>query len=239
MSSRPEISVAISTYNMGRFLPAALRSLFRQDLPRKCFEIIVVDDGSNDHTAKVLSRYSRDLRVISHSRQGLVASINAAVRHARGRYFVRLDADDQVASDLLSLACRLLSANRDAACLLSDHWEVRDRTRTRKRVRPSDIYTLIACGTVFPTGLLRQAGGYRPLYWEEYDLYLRLRERGEFIYLPLPLYFYRKHRRSMTANDEERKRGWAELANCWGLPTLRSAGCCRELEDLVAAGAMQ
>jgi glycosyltransferase involved in cell wall biosynthesis len=220
---------------MARFLPRALGSLLAQSLPRNQFEIIVVDDGSTDSTHDVLSRFAGQIRVLRQPRRrGLVPSVNQGLKQARGRYLVRVDADDDVAPDLLYLGCRLLAANPKAACVVSDRIEVRQGRRVRKRVDPSDLYTLIACGTMFPNRLLREIGGYRKLYWEEYDLYLRLRQHREFLHLPLPLYFYRKHAGSMTHRLEERRRGWQELLGRWGVETLRSAGTNRELEAVIA-----
>ncbi len=239
MPQSPEVSVVVATHNMARFLPKALGSLLAQSLSRSRFEIIVVDDGSTDSTQDVLSRFAGQIRVLRQpSRRGLVPSVNQGLKQARGRYLVRVDADDEVAPDLLDLGCRLLAANPRAACVVSDRIEVRQGRRVRKKVNPGNLYTLIACGTVFPTRLLRKIGAYRPLYWEEYDLYLRLCEHGEFLYLPVPLYFYRKHARSMTHRLEERRRGWQELLGRWGAETLRSAGPNPELEAVIAEGAI-
>lgn len=224
---------------MGRFLPQALRSLLAQTLPREQSEIIVVDDGSTDDTAEVLARFAKDVRALRQPQRGLVAAVNAGLKLARGRYFVRVDADDQAAPDLLALGCRLLSANPQGVCVFSDHFEVRDGRRVRKRTDPQNLYTLIACGTTFRTALLREVGGYRKLYWEEYDLYLRLREHGEFLHLPLPLYFYRKHSMSMTHRAGERKRGWQELIDYWGADRLRSAGRSEELDRILSAHAVR
>lgn len=225
---------------MGRFLPAALDSLLAQTLPRDKFEIIVVDDGSTDSTREVLARYAGQVTVLRQPKRcGLVPSVNRGLRRARGRYFIRVDADDEVAPDILQLGCRVLAANPDAAAVVSDHLEVRNGKRTRKKVDPRNLYTLIACGTMFPTRLLREIGAYREVYWEEYDLYLRIRERGELLYLPLPLYFYRKHAASMTHKMTERRQGWRELLGCWGAKKLRSAGVNPELETVIAEGVVQ
>jgi len=240
MLPSPEVSVVVATHNMARFLPKAVSSLLAQSLPRSQFEIIVVDDGSSDSTPAMLSRFAGQITVLRQcSRQGLVPSVNQGLEQARGRFFVRVDADDEVAPDLLYLGCRLLNANPRAACIVSDRIELHRGRRVRKKINPRNPYTLIACGSVFPTRLLRAIGAYRPLYWEEYDLYLRLREHGEFLYLPVPLYFYRKHASSMTHRPEERRRGWQELLGCWGAETLRLAGRNAELEAVIAEGAIQ
>jgi glycosyltransferase involved in cell wall biosynthesis len=236
----PEISVVVATHNMGRFLPNALDSLLAQSLPQHKFEIIVVDDGSTDSTKEVLSRFASRVRILRHPRRrGLVPSVNRGLQQARGRYLVRVDADDEAAPDLLYLGSRWLRANPRAACVVSDRIELRQGRRVRKKVDPENPYSLIACGSVFPTRLLRNIGHYRQLYWEEYDLYLRLREQGEFLYLPLPRYFYRKHARSMTHNQEQRKSGWRELLDCWGAETLRNAGFNPELEAVLREAAIQ
>jgi len=240
MSPSLEVSVVMATHNMARFLPRALGSLLCQSLASSRFEILVVDDGSTDSTPAVLSRFGGQITALRNLNcQGLVPSVNRGLERARGRYFVRVDADDEVAPDLLYLGSRMLAANPWAAAVVSDRIEVRQGKRVRTRVEPHNSYTLIACGSMFSTRLLRQLGGYRPLYWEEYDLYLRLREHGEFLYLPVPLYFYRKHARSMTHRPEQRKRGWQELLGRWGAEKLRSAGTSAELEAVIRNQAIQ
>ena len=78
---------------------------------------------------------------------------------------------------------------------------------------------------------MRRVGGFRPFYWEEYDLYLRLRAAGEWVHVPLPLYAYRKHDASMSARASDRMNGWLQLAMEWGADTLRSSGAELEMEQ--------
>ena len=81
---------------------------------------------------------------------------------------------------------------------------------------------------------VRAVGGYRPLFWEEYDLFLRLRALGPFLHLPRPLYRYRRHEGSMTADPERRRAGWRELLAAWDLASLRAAGRDEELEMIAS-----
>jgi GT2 family glycosyltransferase len=98
-------------------------------------------------------------------------------------------------------------------------------------VDPDNLYSLIACGTLFRTELLRAIGGYRAFYWEEYDLYLRLRTQGRFLHVAAPLYTYRRHAAGMTGSRRARHEGWRQLAQIWGAQALREAGVNPELEE--------
>ena len=87
----PLVSVVIPVYNGECYLASALQSIFEQDYHP--FEIIVVDDGSDDDTAKI-ARSFREIRYIYQSNQGAAAARNAGVGAARGELIAFLDADD-------------------------------------------------------------------------------------------------------------------------------------------------
>jgi glycosyltransferase involved in cell wall biosynthesis len=87
-------SVIIASYNYGRFLEEAVRSVQEQTVDD--LEIIVVDDGSTDDTPEVLSRI-REPRLRAHRipNSGVSVARNTAMRLARGEFIAFLDADDR------------------------------------------------------------------------------------------------------------------------------------------------
>lgn len=90
-----DISVIIPAYNVEKYLPRALESLLGQTFT--CFEIIVVDDGSSDGTARICDEYAaRDSRVkvIHQQNAGAPAARNAAIDIAAGKYLFFMDGDD-------------------------------------------------------------------------------------------------------------------------------------------------
>lgn len=93
---RPRVSIVVPCYNLAHYLPEALESVRSQTDPD--WECIVVDDGSTDETAAVVSRYAEQDERISYKRQdpnqGLSATRNAGAALARGHYILFLDADD-------------------------------------------------------------------------------------------------------------------------------------------------
>src|SRR5262249_50775349 len=91
---KPAVSVVIATYNYGRYLAGALDSVLGQTFAD--LEVIVVDDGSSDDTAHVVSPYLLDPRVAYHrlDHRGQPAAKNFGIRLAHAPLIAFLDADD-------------------------------------------------------------------------------------------------------------------------------------------------
>jgi glucosyl-dolichyl phosphate glucuronosyltransferase len=91
-----KLSVVICTYNRCQMLKACLDSLVNQTVPHTNFEIIVIDNNSNDDTQKVIQGYYckfDNIRVISEQKQGLSNARNRGWREANGAYIAYIDDD--------------------------------------------------------------------------------------------------------------------------------------------------
>jgi glycosyltransferase involved in cell wall biosynthesis len=92
MPSSPPISVIIPAYNSASFISVALDSVLAQThLPD---EILVIDDGSTDNTAEVVTAYPPPVRLIRQKNGGPARARNAAAVQAKGEWFAFLDSDD-------------------------------------------------------------------------------------------------------------------------------------------------
>lgn len=102
MTLRPSLSIVVNNYNYARYLPEALESALGQLGERD--EIIVVDDGSTDDSAEVLSRYAENphMTVILQRNQGQFAAVLNGLAAARGDLCVLLDSDDYLLPGYLS-----------------------------------------------------------------------------------------------------------------------------------------
>ena len=88
----PKISVIIPAYNAANFISNAVESACAQTYP--AYEIIVIDDGSKDKTAEVVSRLSGKVKLLKRENGGPAAARNTGIRESAGDWIAMLDADD-------------------------------------------------------------------------------------------------------------------------------------------------
>lgn len=129
------ISVIIPAYNYAHLLPRALNSVLGQWA--EDVELLVVDDGSQDNTAEVLTDYQArhpQLQVVRQANAGAAAARNHGIRLARGRYALLLDADDELVEDAFASLRTVLQANPQAGLVLGAQLSVTPDGRERLRL---------------------------------------------------------------------------------------------------------
>ena len=94
------ISVIIPTYNCAPYLTESLESILAQTF--RDFDLVVVDDGSTDHTWAVLARYAPIATIVRAPHGGLSAARNAGLAAAHGEWIAFHDADDVAVPDRLA-----------------------------------------------------------------------------------------------------------------------------------------
>jgi glycosyltransferase involved in cell wall biosynthesis len=205
----------MSVFNGERFLREAMDSILDQSF--RDFEFIVIDDGSTDGSGTILRSYQLSdprLRVYTQENSGLIDSLNRGCRLARGRYILRMDADDVAIWDRLLWQLDFMERNPDIAVLggavefidpaggslgfgympLSDD-EIRSTL-------PICRDTLLPLKVSFwhPTVLMRteaflSTGGYRKIVVdaEDHDLWLRMADKFRLANLAQVVLRYRVH----------------------------------------------
>jgi len=198
-----KVSIVIPCYNAEEFLARSIRSALSQRFPTGEFEVIVVDDGSTDHTAEIAQTYENEIIFVRHAEnRGLPAARNTGIRKARGRYVLHLDSDDYLHTDLMYVEHLHLALNPHWGAVSCDYFLVDEYEQHIRR--GSGIDEPIACGILFKKDALIQIGLYDEgmRMWEDEDLRLRFMEHFHIGHVELPLYRYTKHRHNMTNNRE-------------------------------------
>jgi glycosyltransferase involved in cell wall biosynthesis len=197
----PIISVLIPAYNAERFIGRAIRSVLNQTVPDRQHEVIAVDDASTDRTAYALELFKDEIEILYNGKKlGLPASLNRAIRAARGKYVVRVDADDYVSHDYLYILQRFLEDNTYMDAVACDYLLVDDSENIIER--RNCMEHPIGCGIMFRTDHLIEIGSYDDnfLMHEDRDLRVRFLKKYAIHRIELPLYRYRRHKGNMT-ND--------------------------------------
>jgi len=129
MYNQYEISAVISTYNRSEQLGAALDGVLQQTNPQVCYEVIVVDNNSTDHTRDVVEAYlargHANLRYILEPRQGVSYARNTGIANARAPIVAFVDDDVRVTSDWIATIKRAFDANPAIDCIggkVLPHW---------------------------------------------------------------------------------------------------------------------
>jgi glycosyltransferase involved in cell wall biosynthesis len=101
-----QVSVVIAAFDAERYLGEAIESVLGQT--RAPLELIVVDDGSDDHTLEVARGFGERITCVGQPRSGVSAALNRGVEMARGDQLAFLDADDLWTQDKLALQVKAL-----------------------------------------------------------------------------------------------------------------------------------
>lgn len=113
------ISVIIPAYNSATCLGDAIDSALSQQLPP--MEVIVINDGSTDETARVAKSYAGQIVYIEQDNLGQGAARNAGLRVARGEFIAFLDADDYWLPGFMKETTRFLRTHPEAVAVNTAH----------------------------------------------------------------------------------------------------------------------
>lgn len=110
-SNQPIVSIVIPAYNAAKTINRVIDGILDQYGP---LEIIVVNDGSTDGTAKALSKYKDERRVtvITQNNAGASTARNAGIEHASGKYLMFVDSDDDFAPDFVATMVDAMEAKK-------------------------------------------------------------------------------------------------------------------------------
>jgi len=206
---KPLITIYITNHNYGRFISKSINSVLNQSF--KKYELIIIDDGSTDNSIDIINKYckkNKDIIFIKQNKRGLVASNNIAINLAKGRYIVRLDADDWLKSDALKEMFKAIERNNKIAMVFPDYYEVdiygriisRFVRHNFKKVNLKDQPAHGACSLI-RLSILKKIGGYDEKFMcqDGYYIWMKLL-KYDVKNINKPLFYYRKHGSNLTSN---------------------------------------
>jgi glycosyltransferase involved in cell wall biosynthesis len=233
-AGNPLVSIVITAYGYERYVAHCIESCLAQ-VAAPPFEVIVVDDGSPDATASIARRYEPNICLLSLTNGGVERASNCGVAAARGRFWVRVDADDALAPTYLSTLAPFL-ADESTAFWYSDYRVIDGKGSVQSQVNlpefdPAEIRArgdFLATGTLYRTAAVAPFGPYneevRNCGLENYELMIQLLARGaKGRHVPATLFDYRVHSGNMSLVRREQIVGHGrKLAQRFGLAAYRT-----------------
>ena len=223
--SPPRVSVVMTTYDGERFLSAAIESILNQTFFN--LELIVVDDGSTDSSARIIRSFSESdsrVRGIYLARNvGIAKAANCGLRVARGEYVARMDSDDLCHRDRLLKQVSYLDKHKRIHVIGCDYRAIDEEdffcteVYAKNFTNPVPIvfgkyrvakevfrfsYPVLHPTIVIRRSIILSVGGYREFLpiGEDDDLYFRVVNLHGSVLdnLSEKLYYYRRHSVSTT-----------------------------------------
>lgn len=228
--TEPLVSVVITSYNTGRFLPETLDSALAQTHPR-C-EVILIDDGSTDDTASIIQPYLTRVRYLRIAHAGLAAARNRGLKMASGDYVALLDADDLWLPQKLAVQLEVARRNPTAGMIVCDGQEFGTPSSrpyllsgaaatALRRSGGGEItgqfhrefikHVNIRCPaqTLLPRLVIEEVGPFGDFEAQDYDYYLRVSARFPVTFHSESLVQWRDREDSMSGPRVRRDLNWS------------------------------
>lgn len=239
VSGSPTFSVIIPTYNRAGYVAAAVESVLGQTF--RDFDLIVVDDGSEDGTRQVLAPYLDQIRYVWQENGGVARARNRGIAEARGEFVGFLDSDDCWAPRLLEAVLRTFERHLEAGAVVLAEREMgmdgHPRARVHVKRTPGLFFTpagMVSRDTGVGSGrppvvrrsVLQALGGFDESLRcaVDSDMWIRCSFHVPMVYLPEPLVLRRVHPGNLSGDIALDARDWLRI-----LDKLR-----REQPDFVA-----
>lgn len=205
------ITVYITNYNYGKYIKKAIDSVLNQTF--QDFDILIIDDGSSDNSREIIEQYrnKENIRIIYQQNLGLNKTNNVAIKEAKGKYIMRLDADDFLNPAALGIMSAMLEAEPELGLVYPDYFYADEdgniigeeyRQNVQREVTMFDLPAHGAC-TMIRLDYLKKLGGYNESFscQDGYDLWVKFVTHFKVANVNKPLFYYRKHGNNLTLNE--------------------------------------
>jgi len=246
---KPLVTIITPAYNCASFIRETIESVQSQDY--KNIRYLVIDDGSTDNTADIITEMAVDMFTTGPNK-GEQATVNEAFKNVKGKYFMVVNADDPLLPGAVSKLVAFMEAHPDIVCAYPD-WNTIDENGTiRRHVKSLDYdfkymvehnTCLPSVGSLVRAGVLKDKAIRRDETYRwlgDFVFWLRLALAGPMAHVPLTLAQWRVHDGQASgdksdARAQEHIRIMYEFFTWENIPADINKGKAHCWADLVAA----
>ena len=205
MDMDPLVSVLMTAYNRENYISEAIESVLSSTY--KNFELIIVDDCSNDKTVSIAKAFERiDSRVklyINEKNLGQFPNRNKAASYAKGKYIKYLDSDDKILDYGLAYCVEQMEKYPEAGLGMYDLYERKESLSTcwsseeiiREHFFVRQQLSIGPSGTIIRRDIFEETGKFDTRFGVPSDMFFNIRLASFYpiVLLPLPCVYYRRH----------------------------------------------
>jgi len=226
MMNSPLITVLMPAYNAGKYIDEAIRSVLSQTFTQ--FELIIVNDGSEDDTEKIIRSFA-DPRIvlINQENKGISSALNIGLAVAKADHIARFDADDICYPDRLEKQFMFIKENPVYSIVGcdADYYDIDNnyvytchlpgKTNEEIQQLKIKICPFIHSGVLYKKQNILEAGGYNKHAhnFEDHFLWTKVLKTGQAYNLPKVLLKVRLHPGSVSIDSKWRNNRYEELKN--------------------------
>jgi glycosyltransferase involved in cell wall biosynthesis len=212
--NKPLVTVYITNFNYDQYLREAYNSLANQTY--EPIQIIIIDDGSTDNSKQIIldiQRENKEVAVIFQQNKGLNKTNNVAISASKGKYIMRLDADDILVENAIEKMVHTLENDDSIGLVFPDYYlmdtnghqySAHQRHNFSTEVSLYDKPAHGAC-TMIRVENLKKVGGYDEDFdcQDGYELWTKFIQQFNVVNINEPLFYYRKHGTNLTNNEKK------------------------------------
>jgi glycosyltransferase involved in cell wall biosynthesis len=184
-----DLTVLMTTYNNAEYLSASIRSILNQTYNN--FKFIVIDDGSTDNSKEIINGFKDErIKYYRIENSGLGAALNYGLKLSETELIVRMDADDISLPDRIAKQYDFILKNKNYDIISSWYSAFEDKKllytiRTPEsdeeiKKRFALHSEVIHAGMLYKKDKIIFNGGYKPIVFEDYELWLRIKDKVKF-----------------------------------------------------------
>lgn len=226
---KDKITIVLPAYNIEDYVDDCIQSVLNQTY--RNFELIIIDDGSSDHTLAKCEKYSKDkrIKIISQSNQGVSKARNVGIENASGKFIAFIDGDDVLSKKYLEILLNSIIKNSADMAICGyvtniDNLENQSIEAKTKTISKENLETLIikkkfqdcyVWNKLFKKSIIKDKNIKFPVgitIWEDiYFMFSYIEQCNKISIINQSLYYYRTRENSAVNKSETIKKTMDKL----------------------------
>ncbi|MBD1153492.1 glycosyltransferase family 2 protein [Pelagibacterales bacterium SAG-MED24] len=208
------VTIYITNHNYSKYLKKSIQSVLNQSY--KKILLIIIDDNSKDNSKEILKDYQKNEKIkifLNKKNKGLIKCANLALKNSKGKYIMRLDADDYLSKNAIKYLINNIKNKKKTMMIFPNFFKISEKSKiiSKYKYQSKSKYSLYdepahgAC-CLINTNFLKKIGGYNELFDRQdghYLWYSILSRKKNICHINKFLFYYRMHQHNLSKQKKK------------------------------------